>query len=59
LENSKNKEIIYKILESNNLVELNIDGFKTSGGKKNYKNNNKFFAHAEKIEMYKRILSLK
>ena len=59
LENSKNKEIIYKILESNNLVELNIDGFDTSGDKKNYKNNNKLFVHAEKIEIYKRILTFK
>ena len=59
LENSKNKEIIYKILESNNLVELNIDGFDTSADKKNYKNNNKLFVHVEKIEMYKRILAFK
>ncbi len=59
LENSKNKEIIYKILESNNLVELNIDGLDTSGDKKNYKNNNKLFVHAEKIEIYKRILVFK
>ena len=59
LENSKNKEIIYKILESNNLVELKIDGFDTSGDKKYYKNNNKLFVHAEKIEMFKRILAFK